>query len=89
MLKTLERVLDRRLRAKVELEVGEEQQGFRKGRSTSDGLFVVRQWIEKTVERGGDMVIDFVGLQKAFNSVLKNLVTATLKWLNVKENDVS
>ena len=35
-MKLLERILDKRLRERVEPELGEEQLGFRKGRGTTD-----------------------------------------------------
>ena len=37
IMKLLERILDKRLRERVERELGEEQLGFRKGRGTTDG----------------------------------------------------
>ena len=37
VLKLLERVLDTRIRGRVECDFGEEQQRFRKGRATVDG----------------------------------------------------
>ena len=47
VLKLLERVLDARIRRRVEGEFWEEQQGFRKGRGTADGMYVLRQMIDK------------------------------------------
>ena len=44
VLELRERVLDARIRRRVECDFGEEQQGFRKGR---DGMFVLRQMVEK------------------------------------------
>ena len=43
--KVLERILDGRIRKSVEMEIGEEQQGFRKGRGTTDGMFTLRQLV--------------------------------------------
>ena len=43
MLKLLERILDGRIRAIMEREIGEEQPGFRKG--TTDGMFALRQLV--------------------------------------------
>ena len=42
VLKVLERILDGRIRRLVECEMGEEQQGFRRGRGTADGMFTLR-----------------------------------------------
>ena len=50
VLKLLERVLDARIRRRVEGDFGEEQQGFRKGRGTADGMYVLRQMVEKRLE---------------------------------------
>ena len=49
-MKLLERILDKRLRERVECELGEEQQGFRKGRGTTDGMFSLRQLVENIGE---------------------------------------
>ena len=51
IMKLLERILDNRLRESVEQELGEEQLGFRKGRGTIDGMFSLRQLVEKRLER--------------------------------------
>ena len=42
IMKLLERILDVRIRKKVDQELGEEQQGFRKGRGKTDGMFALR-----------------------------------------------
>ena len=46
-LKLMERMLGARVRHIVESKTGENQLGFRKGRGTDDGLFAIRQIIEK------------------------------------------
>ena len=88
VLKLLERVLDGRIRKKIECEIGEEQQGFRKGRGTTDGLFTLRQFVEKKLEKQGCMCIGFVDLEKAFHTVSRKMVMATLRWLGVPEAEV-
>ena len=50
VFKLLERGLDAMIRRRVEGDFGEEQQGSRKGRGTSDGMYVLRQMIEKRLE---------------------------------------
>ena len=47
-LTLMERILDARLRHIVESKIGENQLGFRKGRGVDDGLFTIRQIIEKS-----------------------------------------
>ena len=51
VLKLLERVLDARIRRRVEGDYGEEQQGFRKGRGTADGD--IRSATDGREETGG------------------------------------
>ena len=68
IMKLLERILDKRLRERVEPELGEEQLGFRKGRGTTDGMFSLRQLVEKRLEKQGQMALAFVDLEKAFET---------------------
>ena len=46
-------------------EIGEEQQVFRKGRGTTDGMFAVRLLVEKKLEGQEDMTIGFIDLEKS------------------------
>ena len=88
VLKLLERVLDARIRRRVEGDFGEEQQGFRKGRGTADGMYVLRQMVEKRLEVQGSMALGFVDLEKAFDTVPREMVMATLRWMGVPEAEV-
>ncbi len=45
IIKLLERIMDKRLRERIEKEVGEGQLGFSKGRETTDGMFSLRQLV--------------------------------------------
>ena len=81
-------MLDGRIRKKIECEIGEEQQGFREGRGTTDRLFTQRQFVEKKLEKQGGMCIGFVDLEKAFDTVSREIVMATLRWLGVPEAEV-
>ena len=69
VLKLLDRVLYARIRRRVEGNFGEEQQGFRKGRGTVDGVYVLRQMVEKRLEVQGSMALGFVDVEKAFDTV--------------------
>ena len=60
VLKQLERVLDARIRIRVEGDFGEEQQGFRKGRRTADRIYVLRQMVEMRLEVQGIMAMGLV-----------------------------
>ena len=86
VLKLLERVLDARIRRRVEGDFGEEQQVFRKRRGTADGMYVLRQMVEKRLEVQGSMALGFVDLEKDFNTVPRKM--ATLRWTGVPEAEV-
>ena len=76
-MKVLERILEGRIRKRVEMKIEEEQQGFGKGRGMTDGMFMLRQLVEKRLEEQGEMALGFVDLEKAFNTVPREMVMAT------------
>ena len=88
VLKLLERVLDARIRRRVECDFGEEQQGFMKGRGTADGMYVLRQMVEKRLDVQGSMALGFVDLEKASDTVPREMVMATLRWMGIPEAEV-
>ena len=73
---------------RVECDFGEEQQGFMKGRGTADGMYVLRQMVEKRLEVQGSMAMGFVDLEKAFDTVPREMVMATLRWMGIPEAEV-
>ena len=71
----LEMILDKRLHERVEHNLGDEHTlGFRKGRGTTNGMFLLRQLVEKTLERQRNMALAFVDLEK------KHLTLFREKW---------
>ena len=51
---------------------------FRKGRGTSDGMYVLRQMVERSLEVQVSMALGFVDLEKAFDTVPRQMVMATV-----------
>ena len=88
VLKLLERVLDSRTRSRVAGDFGEEQQGFITERGTAGGMYVLRQLVEKRLEVQDSMAMGFVDLEKAFDTVPREMVMATLWWMGVPEAEV-
>ena len=76
-------------RERVEPELGEEQLGFRKGRGTTDGMFSLRQLVEKRLEKKGHMALAFVDLEKAFDTVPRQMAITTLRWMGAPESEVN
>ena len=79
-MKLLERILDKRLRERVEQELGEEHLGFRKGGGTSDGMVSLRHLVEKIMQRQGHLALAFVDLEKPIG-VPRKMAMATLRWM--------
>ena len=85
IMKLLEKILDVKIRKKVEQELGEEQQGFSNGRGTSDGMFALRQMVEKGLEMQRRKAVGFVHLEKVYDTFPREMVMATVRWMGVPE----
>ncbi len=53
-------------------KLGEEQHGYRKDRSTSDPIFILRMVMEKCWEFNKNLYCAFIDLTKAFDSIPRN-----------------
>jgi hypothetical protein len=67
--KVYERILEHRLRSKVEETLSEEQSGFRPGRGTVDQISALKIFLEKSWGFGMEKHICFLDLEKAFDRV--------------------
>ena len=85
IMKLLEMILDWRIRKRVEQELGEEQQGFTKGRRKTDEMFALSQVVEKRLEMQGRMAVGLVDLEKTYGTVPREMVTATVRWMGLSE----
>ena len=88
IMQLLERVFDARIRRRVEGDYLEEPQGFRKGRGTTEGMYVLRQMLEKRLEVQGSMALGFIELEKAFDTVPREMVMVTIRWMGVPYAEV-
>ncbi len=59
------------------------QCGFRKSRSTTDMVFVLRQLLEKSREQHKDLYVAFIDLSKAFDTINRELLWKNLFKLGV------
>ena len=48
----------------------------------------LRQFVKKKLEKQGSTCIGFVDLEKAFDTVSREMVMATLRWMGVPEAEV-
>ena len=82
--KVYARILDERTRDVTERKVLEAQGGFRKGRSCTDQLFIIRQMSEKMLEKNKKMVVACVDLEKAYDRVGRDKLWNVLGEYGVK-----
>ncbi|GJY99195.1 aminopeptidase M1 [Tanacetum coccineum] len=75
-MKLWERVIERRVRR--ETRVSENQFGFMPGRSTTEAIHLLRSLMEKYRERQRDLHMVFLDMEKAYDSVSRQLVWKTL-----------
>ena len=61
MGKLVARIVQSRLQALVEKELPESQCGFRRGRGCTNIIYVVRQLVEKTFDRGSYRILRLGG----------------------------
>ena len=88
VMKVPERIMEGRIRKSVEMENVEQQQRFRKDWEMTDGMFTLRQLVKKRLELQGEMALGFVVLEKAYDTVPREVVIATLRWIGVLEAEV-
>ena len=67
--KTFESILEKRLKKETEHQLEESQCGFRKGRSTQDHIFTIKQMIEKSRIKNKEVYVAFLDLEQAFDKV--------------------
>ena len=71
-------IILQRLQLLAEFIYPQSQSGYRAGRGTIDGIFTLRQLMEKTREQRNNMYIVFVDFVKAFDTVNRELLFSIL-----------
>ena len=78
--------MDKRLRNEV--EIGRQQLGFMKGVGVTDGIFTVRQMMEKCRGKQQTLHMCFIDLEKAYDRIPRDAVWRGLRERNVPEKYV-
>ena len=84
-MKIYEKIILQKIRNKIESQLREEQQGFRPGRSTIDAIFTARQVVDKKWEFGKDVVVAFINIQKAYDTVRREEIWQGLNRLELSK----
>lgn len=61
------------------------QTGFRKGVETIDNVYVLKYLINRQIERKGKLILVFMDLKAAFNSVDRKQISETMRRRGVRE----
>lgn len=69
MAKVLSRIIIERVRNGVDERLRKEQAGYRKGRATTDQIFILRNIIKQVNEWQATLYLNFVDFEKAFDSI--------------------
>lgn len=86
--KLYERVMELKIRSHIEVNLKEEQYGFRRGRSTVDLIFSIKQLMEKYYEYGKELWMSFLDIKKAFDAVLREKVWQSMRNIGISEEIV-
>ena len=85
--KIMLKVLHRRLEAKAEEYLGEDQFGFRRGKGTREAIAMMRVLSERNIEHNQDIYVCFVDFEKAFDRVMWEKLMEILKKIGVDWKD--
>ncbi|KAL6560456.1 hypothetical protein OROGR_004015 [Orobanche gracilis] len=76
-MKLWERAIEDRVRKEV--DISENQFGFMSGRSSTEAIHLVRHLMEKFRERRRDLHMVFIDLEKAYDSISRDVIWRSLK----------
>ena len=71
-MKVVERIFEHTIPQQI--DIGDMQFGFKKGKGTTDAIFIARQMQEKFRAKGKKLYFGFVDLEKAFDRVPREVI---------------
>ncbi|VDO81719.1 unnamed protein product [Schistosoma margrebowiei] len=83
--KVFNRVLLNQMKDPVDAQIRDQQSGFRKDRSCTDQIAILRIVVEQLVEWNSSLYINFIDYEKAFDSVDRRTLWKLLRHYGVPE----
>ena len=83
--KVFTRTIINRLYDEVNKHLRQEQAGFRRGRGTTEQIFILRNIIEQSIEWQSSLCVNFVDFEKAFDSVHQDSLWKIMKTYGIPE----
>jgi len=83
--KVFTRTIINRLYDEVNKQLRQEQAGFRRGRSTTEQIFILRNIIEQSIEWQSSLYVNFVDFEKAFDSIHQDSLWKIMKTYGIPE----
>ena len=83
--KVFSRAVIQRIQEGVENQLREEQAGFRKGRSTTEQLFTLRNIIEQCTEWNAALFVNYVDFEKAFDSIHRESLWSIMAYYGIPD----
>ena len=83
------RVILERIKIALDEKLREEQAGFRAGRSCTDQIATLRIIIEQSIEWQSSLYIDFIGFEKAFDSISRDVLWRLLRHYGLPDKIVT
>ena len=86
--KVLGRIIITRIRDGIDDKLHQKQAGFRKGRRTTEQIFILRNIIEQCIEWNANLYVCFVDFEKAFDSVDRSVLWRIMRSYSIPEKIV-
>lgn len=83
--KIFEKIIEKRIRKEVEPKLLQVQSGFRKGKSTQDHVFTIKEIMNRTLARSKTIYITFMDMEKAFDRVPRAQIWECLREKRINE----
>ena len=79
------KIVVERLKNGVDVRLRKEQAAYRRGRSTSEHIFVLRNIVEQALEWQAPLYLNFVDFRRAFDSIHRESLWNIMKWYGIPD----